>query len=85
MRRPGASHCALIPIRKDAKWWSLTQDERRSILEERSHHVKTGLKYLPAVAPRLQHSLYHGAAESFDLVTLFDSAKGDAAAIEARG
>jgi chlorite dismutase len=80
--RPTASQSALIPIRKNAKWWSLTQDERRSILEERSHHVKTGLKYLPAIARRLHHCRDLGAAEPFDFVTLFDYAKEDAAAFE---
>src|ERR1700676_1138308 len=29
--RPGASRAALIPIRKSAAWWELTQAERRKI------------------------------------------------------
>src|SRR5687768_11951544 len=37
--RPGATCAALIPIRKNAAWWSLPQDERRKIFEESSHHV----------------------------------------------
>jgi len=80
--RPEASHGALIPIRKNAAWWALTQDERRAVLEERSNHVKIGLKYLPAVARRLHHCRDLAEAEPFDFVTLFDYAKADAAAFD---
>ena len=80
--RPEASHAALIPIRKSAKWWELTQDERRTILEDRSHHIQTGLKYLPAVARRLHHCRDLGEHEPFDFLTLFDYAKADAAAFD---
>ena len=80
--RPEATHAALIPIRKNAKWWGLTQEERRAILEDRSHHVRTGLNYLPAVARRLHHCRDLGESELFDFLTLFDYAKGDAAAFD---
>jgi hypothetical protein len=80
--RPEATHAALIPIRKNARWWWLTQEERRAILEERSHHVKTGLKYLPAVARRLHHCRDLGGSERFDFLTLFDYAKADATAFD---
>ncbi len=80
--RPGATHAALIPIRKNAKWWGLTQDERRGIFEDRSHHVKTGLKYLPAIARRLHHCRDLGENEPFDFLTLFDYAEADSAAFE---
>jgi hypothetical protein len=53
--RPDATLAALIPIRKNAAWWDLPQDERRKILEDRSHHITTGMKYLPAIARRLHH------------------------------
>jgi hypothetical protein len=39
--RPEATRSALIPIRKNAAWWNLEQDERRRIFEETSLHVKT--------------------------------------------
>jgi Chlorite dismutase len=77
--RPEATHAALIPIRKNAAWWALTQDERRAIFEDRSNHVKIGLKYLPAIARRLHHCRDLGEAEPFDFVTLFDYAKADSA------
>jgi hypothetical protein len=80
--RKGATHAALIPIRKSAKWWTLTQDERRAIFEERSKHITVGLKYLPAVARRLHHCRDLGEAEPFDFLTLFDYAKADASAFD---
>ena len=80
--RPEATHAALIPIRKNATWWGLTQDERRAIFEEHSRHVRTGLRYLPAIARRLHHCRDLGESEPFDFLTLFDYAKADAAAFE---
>lgn len=80
--RPEATHSALIPIRKSAAWWALTQDERRAIFEDRSHHVKTGLKYLPAIARRLHHCRDLSTDEAFDFVTLFDYAEADSQAFE---
>lgn len=80
--RAHATHCALIPIRKSAMWWSLPQDERRAIFEERSRHVTIGFKYLPAVARRLHHCRDLGENEPFDFLTLFDYSKADAAAFD---
>lgn len=80
--RPEATRLALIPIRKSAAWWALTQDERRAIFEERSRHVQVGLKYLPAVARRLHHCRDLGESEPFDFLTLFDYSAADAAAFE---
>ncbi len=68
--RPDATRAALIPIRKVDEWWSLAQDERRTIFEERSRHIRTGLGYLPAVARRLYHSRDLG--EPFDFLTWFE-------------
>ena len=42
--RPEATCAALIPIRTSEAWWDLTQDERREILETRSHHIAVGLE-----------------------------------------
>lgn len=78
--RPEAVCAALIPIRKNASWWSLPQDERRRIFEESSKHVKTGLKYLPAVARRLHHCRDLGKDEPFDFLTWFEYAATDSAA-----
>ena len=78
--RPEAACAALIPISKSASWWNLMQDERRRIFETRSHHIKTGIKYLPAVARRLYHCRDLG--EPFDFLTWFEYAPADAAAFE---
>jgi chlorite dismutase len=80
--RPTATCAALIPIRKTAEWWNLPQDERRWILEERSHHIEIGLKYLPAIARRLHHCRDLGTTEPFDFLTWFEYAPSDANAFE---
>lgn len=80
--RPEATCAALIPVRKTASWWSLPQDKRRGIFEERSNHVKTGLKYLPAVARRLHHCRDLGENEPFDFLTWFEFAPADSSAFD---
>lgn len=80
--RKEATHAALIPIRKSAKWWAMSQDERRAIFEETSHHVKIGMKYLPAIARRLHHCRDLTEPQPFDFITLFDYTKADANAFE---
>lgn len=78
--RPEATRAALIPLTKSEAWWGLAQDERREILEERSHHIAIGLEYLPPVARRLYHG--HDLNESFDFLTWFEYAPQDAPAFE---
>jgi chlorite dismutase len=80
--RSEATHAALIPIRKNAKWWALTQDERRAIFEDSSKHTAIGLKYLPAIARKLHHCRDLAENEPFDFVTQFDYTKADSAAFE---
>ena len=70
--RESATRTAIIPIRKTAAWWSLTQEERREIFEEQSRHIRIGLKSLPAVARRLHHCRDLGEPAEFDFITLFD-------------
>lgn len=81
--RTAARCAALIPIRKSADWWALPQDRRREIFEERSHHTRLGLAYLPAIARRLHHCRDLSTAEPFDFLTWFDFAPDDAAAFDA--
>lgn len=80
LARSQATCAALIPIQKCADWWALAQDERRAILEERSHHTAIGMDYLPRVARRLYHSRDLG--EEFDFLTWFEFAPEDEAAFE---
>jgi hypothetical protein len=72
--RPDSNCGVLIPIRKNAAWWSLTQDERRSILEDESRHIAIGLEYLPAIARRLHHSRDLPESQGFDFLTWFEFA-----------
>jgi chlorite dismutase len=80
--RPASTCAALIPIRKSEAWWLLPQDERRRILEERSAHIQTGLRYLPAVARRLHHCRDLGTPEPFDFITWFEFAPSESAAFD---
>jgi hypothetical protein len=80
--RPEARCAALIPIRKSAAWWALTQDERRAVFEAQSQHTAIGLKYLPAIARRLHHCRDMGEAEPFDFVTWFEFAPEHAGAFD---
>lgn len=70
--RPQATRAALIPIRKSEVWWSLAQDERRTIFEEQSRHIAIGMEYLPPIARRLHHCRELG--EPFDFLTWFEYA-----------
>ena len=79
--RSEATYAALIPIRKTAAWWDLTQEERRAIFEKKSHHTEIGLRYLPAIARQLYHSRDIG--EPFDFLTWFEFAPEHEAQFEA--
>lgn len=70
--RAEATCAALLPIKKSASWWALSQDERREIFEETSHHNAIGLEYLPAIARRLHHCRDIGG--QFDFLTWFEFA-----------
>lgn len=78
--RPEATCAALIPIRKSAAWWELTQEERRQIFEDKSRHIAASLKYLPAIARQLYHSRDLG--EPFDFLTWFEYEPAQAEAFE---
>ncbi|MEC5397057.1 chlorite dismutase family protein [Uliginosibacterium sp. H1] len=80
--RTGSTHAALIPIRKSAAWWAMTQDERRDVLEAQSQHIRIGLRYLPAIARRLHHCRDLGTSEPFDFLTWFEYSAQDLAAFE---
>ena len=82
MGRSEATRAALIPIRKNAAWWELAQDERRAILEDRSHHIRTGLQYIPEIARRLLYSRDLGSPEPFDFLGWLEYAPEQSAALE---
>ncbi len=72
LSRPAARSAALIPLKKTPAWWALSQDERRAIFEEQSHHTQIGLRFLPEIARQLHHCRDLG--EPFDFVTWFEFA-----------
>ncbi len=76
--RAASTLAALIPIRKNAAWWALTQDERREVLEGQSRHIAVGMQYLPAIARRLHHCRDLSSDEPFDFITWFEYAPADA-------
>jgi hypothetical protein len=80
--RPACTRAALIPIRKNAAWWGLTQDERREVFEAQSQHIAIGMRYLPAIARRLHHCRDLGTDEPFDFLTWFEYTPADAGAFE---
>jgi len=80
--RSEATCAALIPIRKNAAWWALTQEERRRIFEAKSQHIAIGLQYLPAIARRLHHCRDLAMPQPFDFLTWFEYAPTDADAFE---
>ncbi|MGY3470461.1 hypothetical protein ACVW0I_007332 [Bradyrhizobium sp. LM6.11] len=75
-----ATSAALIPIRKSQAWWELTQEERRRIFEDKSHHIASSLRFLPAIARQLYHSRDLG--EPFDFLTWFEFAPAHASLFE---
>ncbi len=80
--RPPCALAVLIPIKKSDRWWGLTQDERRSIFEERSHHTRNGLDLAPTITRRLHHCRDLSRPEPFDFVTWFELDPGDVAAFD---
>jgi chlorite dismutase len=78
--RAEATCAALIPIRKSAAWWELTPEERRKIFEDKSHHIASSLRFLPAIARQLYHCRDLG--EPFDFLTWFEFAPAHASLFE---
>jgi hypothetical protein len=68
--RPEDRLAALIPIRKSAAWWELTQEERRRIFEDKSHHIASSMRFLPAIARQLYHC--RDLSQPFDFLTWFE-------------
>lgn len=77
--RPEATCAALIPIRKNGAWWTLTQTQRQGIFEAQSKHAEIGLQHFPALARRLHHCRDLSENEPFDFLTWFEYAPADEA------
>lgn len=80
--RPPFPLAVLIPIKKNDRWWALTQDERRATFEERSGHTRNGLELSPTLTRRLHHCRDLSRPEPFDFVTWFELGEEDVAAFD---
>ncbi len=80
--RPPHALAVLIPIKKNDRWWGLTQDERRGIFEERSGHTRNGLELSPTITRRLHHCRDLSRPEPFDFVTWFELGLEDVTAFD---
>jgi hypothetical protein len=75
--RTEATCAALIPIRKNAAWWALTQEQRQNVFEAESQHARIGLQHFPTLARRLHHCRDISENEPFDFLTWFEYAPAD--------
>lgn len=64
-------YAIVIPVRKDADWWSLPQDKRAGMMQE---HTEAALPYHKTVKRKLYHST---GLDDFDFITYFETAKLD--------
>jgi chlorite dismutase len=64
-------YAIVIPIRKDADWWSLPQDKRTGMMQE---HTEAALPYHKTVKRKLYHAT---GLDDFDFITYFETAKLD--------
>jgi hypothetical protein len=80
--RAEATRAALIPIRKNAAWWTLTQAERQDIFEAQSRHAQIGLQHFPELARRLHHCRDLSENEPFDFLTWFEYAPAEETAFD---
>jgi len=59
----------VIPIRKDAEWWSLSQEQRAAMMQE---HTEASLPYHKTVKRKLYHSTGLG---DLDFITYFETSR----------
>lgn len=61
----------VVPIRKDADWWFMSQDARSAMMKE---HTDATVAYLKTVKRKLYHS---SGLDDLDFITYFETAKLD--------
>lgn len=67
---PGPNpYVIVIPIRKDAEWWSLPQEQRAAMMQE---HTEASLPYLKTVKRKLYHATGLG---DLDFITYFETSR----------
>ena len=71
---PGTT-AVIIPIRKTAGWWALTQDQRQAFFHKTKSsegHTNIGRPFAGSIYRKLYHSRYTGSALPYDFVTYFE-------------
>ncbi len=61
----------VVPIRKDAEWWNMSQDGRSAMMKE---HTEATVSYLKTVKRKLYHA---SGLDDLDFITYFETAKLD--------
>ena len=67
----GSPYVVVVPIRKDAEWWLMSQDARSAMMKE---HTDPTVAYLKTVKRKLYHS---SGLDDLDFITYFETAKLD--------
>ncbi len=67
----GSPYVVVVPIRKDAAWWLMSQDDRTALMKE---HTDPTVAYLKTVRRKLYHS---SGLDDLDFITYFETAKLD--------
>jgi chlorite dismutase len=63
------SYVIVIPIRKDADWWSLSQEQRAAMMQE---HIEAALPYNKTVKRKLYHAT---GLDDLDFITYFETSR----------
>lgn len=67
----GSPYAIVVPIRKDADWWLMSQDARMAMMKE---HTEATVAYLKTVKRKLYHS---SGLDDLDFITYFETSKLD--------
>jgi len=67
----------LIPIHKDAVWWSQPHDKRQDHFRDAKGHTKIGQRYIDRIFRKLYHSRYLGRKAHHDFLTYFEFQQPD--------
>ncbi len=62
-------YVVVIPVRKDADWWALDQEQRTAMMKE---HTEAALPYHMTVKRKLYHAT---GLDDFDFITYFETEK----------
>jgi chlorite dismutase len=61
----------VVPVRKDAEWWNMSQENRAAMMKE---HTEATVAYLKTVKRKLYHA---SGLDDLDFITYFETAKLD--------